>query len=398
MRRIILLLFLLLPLGKTVAQTGMEGTWHGTLTLGAEKVTLVFHLGDPCTMDSPDQGASGIAARAESLSPMGVKVVVPTLGASFSGIAIGMDKIAGTFVQAGQTLPLTLQRGELVRRRPQTPKPPLPYPVRELTIENDAVSLAATLTAPEGATTALVMVTGSGLQDRDETLFGHKPFAVIADALAKAGIATLRYDDRGFGHSTGNGQSATTDDFASDAEQALRQLRSMGYEKVGILGHSEGGTIAYMLAAKQLPDFVVSLTGMTDRGDSTIYRQVFHQMLAKGQGQQAAEQTAAAMLQAAETGPSPYLRRFAELRPADFLAQVRCPVLALFGEKDLQVISEYNAPLLQRLLPSADVRLYPSLNHLLQHCQTGLPVEYAQIEETISEEAVQAICEFVKKM
>ena len=254
------------------AQTG---TWSGKLDVQGTKITLVFHLDDDNpTVDSPYQGAKGIPIQIERKSFGGTTIKIPSLGASYEGMYM-IQQIAGTFTQAGMSLPLNLTPGEDKPNRPQTPKAPFPYVTEEVTFMNEDVVLNGTLVLPEGysrSTPVLVMVTGSGQQNRDEELFDHKPFAVIADALGRAGIATLRYDDRGMGDCKGNINECTTEDFKGDALAGVELLRKR-FDKVGVIGHSEGGTIALMLAADQKVDFIVSLAGMVVSGAETLVSQ-----------------------------------------------------------------------------------------------------------------------------
>ena len=238
------------------------GAWSGKLDLGVAKLTLVFHFSKDdagklkCAMDSPDQGAKGIPAEAEVTGEGKLRVSVSALSMTYEA-QVNEKQMEGTFSQGGMQLPLVLIPGEAKPNRPQTPTPPYMYPTEEVTFINpaDGVKLAGTLTYPMNFqfskdVPVLVMVTGSGQQNRDEEVLSHKPFLVIADYLAKQGIATLRYDDRGVGGSTGEVANATTYDSMGDALAALDYVRSTGkFGKCGVLGHSEGGTIAMMEAA-----------------------------------------------------------------------------------------------------------------------------------------------------
>ncbi len=263
------------------------------------------------------------------------------------------------------------------------------------------IAFAVLLTLPEGSgpdTPVLLMVSGSGQQNRDEELMEHKPFAVIADSFARNGIATLRYDDRGIGASTGDLAEATTDTFAEDALKGLEFLRARGYRKVGVLGHSEGGTIAFMLASQGGPDFIVSMAGMAETGEETLMAQTVRIAVAQGLPEDQATAYARQGVAATKASANPWMARFLELDPAEYIKSVTCPVLALNGEKDLQVIAERNIPIIKDLLPSATVRIYPDLNHLFQHCMTGSPTEYYEIEETISPEVLTDMVEWIKKL
>ena len=218
-----------------------------------------------------DIGAKDIPAQIERGAMGKLTVKIPSLGAIYEGQWL-INKIVGTFTQMNMSLPLTLTPGENKPRRPQTPAGPFPYDTEEVSFTNGDVTLNGTLILPEGysrKTPALVMVTGSGQQNRDEEIFGHRPFAVIADALGRAGIATLRYDDRGFSGYEGNINDCTIDDFKEDALSGIRMLRER-FDKVGVIGHSEGGTIALMLAAEGQADFIISLAGMAVSGTETL--------------------------------------------------------------------------------------------------------------------------------
>lgn len=238
-RRIIILSCLLLSvISLADAQTG---TWSGKLDVQGTTLSLVFHLdGDRPTMDSPDQGAKGIPIQVEKADAGKIIVRIPSLAASYEGQWL-FNKIVGTFTQMNASFPLTLDPGEDKPRRPQTPVPPFPYTAEEVSFSNGDIVLNGTLVLPEGytrETPVLLMVTGSGQQNRDEELFDHKPFAVIADALARAGVATLRYDDRGFGYPSAKPLDWTTEDFRSDALAGIGFLRNR-FDRVGVLGHRD---------------------------------------------------------------------------------------------------------------------------------------------------------------
>ena len=381
----------------TTIPDALRDTWCGEIQgLG---LTLALHLGDTCTVDSPDQEAFGFKAVVKHIDEQSIKVSFPEFHASFKG-ALQNDTLAGTFSQMGLKLPLSMTRGMLVRNRPQTPKPPFPYGTEEVCINNGDITLAGTLTLPESDGTAVVLVSGSGKQDRDETLFDHKPFAVLADALARAGICSLRYDDRECGGSGGVFADATTADFATDAASAVRYLRSRGHGKVGIIGHSEGGTIAFMLAGAEnpddgTPDFIVSLAGMADRGDSTLLRQTKQMLVLNGTPEKLAGFAAKLAYKKMAKGGQKWMDYFVALDPAPYIARIQCPVLALNGDKDSQVIPEFNLKKIEALCPSADCRLYEGRNHLFQHCTTGLGTEYPGIEETISEDVVADVVAWI---
>lgn len=290
--------------------------------------------------------------------------------------------------------------------------------------------MSGTLTLPEGCgpdTPVLVMVTGSGQQNRDEELFSHKPFAVIADAFARAGIATLRYDDRGFGLSTGDVTLCTTEDLKNDALAGIELLRGR-FRKVGVLGHSEGGSIALMLAAEKKADFAVSLAGMIVSGAGTLLAQNRHAL--ENAGVASADVNAYCRLLsdtfeairtdsplpsadiyglpdalsqnfslAAREFTTPYFRNFLSLNVSEILPEVSCPVLCLNGTKDTQVDAESNLEALRSGLAAnpalTTVRAEEGLNHLFQHCSTGEVTEYRDIEETFSPEVLSEMISWI---
>lgn len=378
-----------------------RGTWSGEIEgLG---LSIVMHLEDSCTLDSPDQGAYGLKANATMKGDNTLKVKFLDMPGSFTGSIQG-DSLIGKFSQMGLKMRLAMGRGELKRNRPQTPEPPFPYDTEDVSFGHDGIMLGGTLATPAGCrpaeATAVVLVSGSGQQNRDEEIMMHRPFAVIADALAREGIASLRYDDRGCGSSGGVFEDATTFDFADDARAALALLRERGFSKVGVVGHSEGGTIAFIIGADEdaTPDFIVSLAGMADRGDSTLFRQTARMIELQGAPAKIAGFAAKAAVRKMMKQKSVWMDCFVTLDPAPFVAAVKCPCLALNGEKDSQVIPEFNLSKVEALLPSADCRLYPGLNHLFQHCSTGLSYEYAGIEETFSPEVLADIAEWIHRL
>ncbi|MFC2708895.1 MAG: alpha/beta hydrolase family protein, partial [Porphyromonas asaccharolytica] len=280
---------LLLSAQQETGQTAPLGIWEGTLQVSGTELPLRFNIFKDqqervcCTMDSPSQMATGIEATIELAE--GIVITIPTLYVRYEGKLTSSDTIVGTFAQGGMSLPLTLVRASKPAKadRPQTPQPPYPYETEEVTFYNGTAPLHGTLTYPVGhqsgnrVSQVVLFVSGSGIQDRDETLAEHKPFAVLADYLARHGVATLRYDDRGY-HDDIDSISvaeATTATLADDAAAAVRYLRSRkAFDKVGVLGHSEGGTIAFMLAARGVPDFIISLAGSTLPGKEVLQYQM----------------------------------------------------------------------------------------------------------------------------
>lgn len=424
------LIFLLLCFASIVAkaQSGdAKGAWTGKLNVYGTELTLVFHLDSVnCTLDSPDQGIKGVPAKLEHTAT-GIKVTVASINASYEGVNMG-ESIMGTFKQHGQSFPLTLKPGTVKRNRPQTPVGPYPYQTQEVSFSNGSAVLKGTLVLPENHTQntpVLLMVTGSGLQNRDEEIFEHKPFAVIADALARQGIATLRYDDRGFGGSTGDLVNVTTEDLKNDALAGVELLRKQ-FKRVGILGHSEGGTIGLMLAAEGKVDFVVSLAGGVVSFEKTLLDQNRWTLQQAGYSQDVTDRYCTALeslfdelkaggnpeptnhglpaeleqnLQIAKAQSStPYMRYFLGLDLTDRLGKITCPVLALNGTKDRQVNSEENLNALQNgLAGQKEIKAMEGLNHMFQHCNTGNPSEYKDIEETFAPEALEIIVTWMKK-
>ena len=392
--------------------TALLGTWTGKLNVGATSLTLVFHFEQTddhvvCTMDSPDQGAKGIGVYKNYLSEDSVSLSVITLGVNYRA-KLKDGQLDGTFVQNGLRLPLVLKKGELERRRPQMPAAPYPYLTEDITFVNQAdnATLSGTLTYPVGYETmkkkdvpVVIMVSGSGLQNRDEELFDHKPFLVLADHLARHGIASLRYDDRAFGKSEGGDRihkDATTLDYKRDAEAGIQHLRSLKkFGKVGAIGHSEGGNIAFMLGADKKVDFVVSMAGVGVKVDTALTAQANKIRELQGQPARLSVEQYRQNVQALQ---SPWMNWFVDYDPTADIAEVKCPVMAINGDKDCQVISSLNLPSIRQLLQKNKhhlIKEYPSLNHLFQHCQTGLPTEYGNIEETISSEVLTDIVEWI---
>ena len=420
MKRLPLIAFLLLQFAfATYAQTG---SWAGKLDAMGNKLTVVFHLdGEAPTMDSPDQGALGFPIQVERTETGGITIRIPSLGASFEGQWV-IKQIVGTFRQSGLSFPLTLTP-EVKPNRPQNPVGPFPYTEEEISFTNGDAHLEGTLLLPEGysrKTPVLVMVTGSGQENRDEEIYDHKPFAVIADALARAGIATLRYDDRGVGGSTGDVVNATTEDFKEDALAGIKLLRER-FDKVGVLGHSEGGTIALMLAAEKKADFIVSLAGMVVSGAETIVRQSRTGLLDAGFPEATVDTYCKALTEACHVRvhggrmpspdeldlpdalkqnyavalrqmQSPWMTRFLSLDMRPLLGGITCPVLAFNGTKDIQVDHESNLEALRSGLPPSPrnrIVTVEGVNHLFQHCTTGAVAEYRSIEETFSPEVLE---------
>lgn len=425
-----------------------EGSYRGKITVGPVRLTLQFNISKDAegnavgTLDSPDQGVKGIAISVDYVSEDSVALSAASIDAEFKGhfTERGLD---GVFSQKGHTFPLSMRKRALkVARRPQTPKPPYPYTTVDTTFGNReaGIVLAGTVVMPRGAgrkhrVPAVVFVSGSGLQNRDEELFGHRPFHVIADYLARRGIASLRYDDRGFGKSGGDGLSATTADFASDAAAAVEFLSGLeGIGKVGVIGHSEGGTIALMLAGGRKIRFAVSMAGAIAPLREVLLAQNRASFEKSGLAPELVEQAVALvdavfaekasrylsgsdepfkasdiaaemkldlpvhMLQVLDekvTQFTPWLTHSLTVDAREYAARAKCPVLAINGDRDTQVDAAMNIGALKSAMPKSVVRTYPGLNHLFQHCRTGAVSEYGDIEETVSPEVLADIADFI---
>ena len=428
------------------------GDWAGTLNAGGAEYALVLHIteadsGLAATMDSPDQGAFGIPASSVTVTEVSVTVQFASIGGAFNGVLSAEDELDGTWSQGGGTFPLSFLRtdGEQPEaRRPQEPTEPLPYLAEDVTFTNAAASieLAGTLTLPDGPGPhpAAILISGSGPQNRNEEVFRHKPFLVLADYLTRHGIAVLRYDDRGVGESGGTFAAATSADFATDTEAALRYLQSRGEidaSRIGLIGHSEGGTIAPFVASRtDGVAFLVLVAGPGIRADSVLLLQAEALNRASGATEEQIATNrelqkrlfAAAVSDAteseldaevrqmfAETVPeftggqleaqvafvtSPWMRWFLNYDPAPALRNIQVPVLAVNGSKDLQVIAGPNLSAIETALtvagnPDFAVVELEGLNHILQTSDTGLVSEYSQIEETIAPVALATIADWI---
>lgn len=438
----LLLVFASMPAPPTLA-----GPWQGSLKTPMGAIRVVFHAAATpdgkltAKMDSPDQGVFGFPVDEFAIEGRTVRIAIARIGFTYSGtLNEAGNEISGTLKQNGVELPLILRKLEKPPeqpKRPQEPSPPLPYREEEITFPNAkaGIELAATLTVPKtaGPHPAAILISGSGPQDRNEALAGHKPFLVLADHLTRNGIAVLRYDDRGFGKSKGDFNAATTEDFASDAAAAFEFLKTrteIDPKRIGLIGHSEGGIIAPIVANRE-PGiaFVVLMAGTAVSGDKVILEQ--SRAIAKAMGASAEvierqmkmqRETFAAILEekdpnalakrleampgaqtaAVKRALTPWFRYFLTYDPAPALEKLKAPVLALNGELDLQVLPDQNLPVLEAALkksgnPDVTIRRLPGLNHLFQTATTGLPAEYAKIDETIAPVVLEAISGWIRK-
>lgn len=429
----------------------ITGTWSGILNVqNIQKLTLVFHIKDSAgtfmaTMDSPDQHVSGIPVSSLTFENAELHLEVGNGTIVYNGV-LNKDSIKGTFQQSGLSLPLVLHKGTVHKKaliRPQRPEPPFPYKSKTVSFVNEKakIKLAGTLTLPEKGSLfpAVILIWGSGPNDRDETIMGHKPFLVIADYLTRRGMAVLRFDKRGVGKSGGDYKTATTADFASDVEAAVHYLETrqdINHEKIGLIGHSEGGIIAPMVAAEDKKiAFIVLLAGPGFDGARLLLMQ--EQAIGKASGASAKElkqmqkqnQVLFQLIKNTENPDSlsnklsekieealsdnlsqqqkrkitfrkvmeltsPWMKYFLKNDPAKYMKNVRCPVLALDGTKDLQVPAEKNIAAIKKALveggnTNVTTKIFPGLNHLFQEAQTGLPSEYGDIEQTFSPKALK---------
>jgi fermentation-respiration switch protein FrsA (DUF1100 family) len=442
----------------------ITGQWNGALKVQGIQLRLVFNVkktetGFSATMDSPDQGAFGIPVTSTSFENNTLKIAITNANIKYEGTLGDDDIIIGVFNQAGQSFPMNLSREEIEKvgsNRPQEPKKPFPYRSEEVIFENKQaeILLAGTLTMPEKAGTypAVVLISGSGPQNRDEELMGHKPFLVLSDYLTRNGIAVLRFDDRGTAASTGNFGSATSVDFATDVASAVQYLQSrpeIDKSKIGLVGHSEGGLIAPMVAGDSDDiDFIVLLAGTGIRGDKLLLAQQAligeaagmspnqlseneliskkaFEIILKGQGEEEMKgEIRNYMAQVfrnmnpenipngltedefvkAQVGQmtSPWMQYFIRYDPAPALEKVSCPVLAINGEKDLQVPPKENLEAIKAALEkggntNVTTMELPGLNHLFQEAETGAPSEYAEIEQTFSPKALEVVLGWIKE-
>lgn len=450
-------LFALLFLFSSVAQSqDISGDWYGNLKVSGMEIPLVFHIEKndqaySSTMDSPNQGAFGLKAGETSFENSSLKILVPAAGITYEGSYKELEEIIeGTFKQGGMDLPLNLSRQKqkvtetAQPLRPQEPKAPFPYRSEDITFTNslDSIILAGTLTLPKepGKYPAVVLISGSGAQDRNSEIVGHKPFLVLADHLTKNGIAVLRFDERGVKESQGDFSKATSKDFATDVEAALDFLKSrreIDNNKIGLIGHSEGGFIAPMVAenTKEV-DFLVLLAGPALRGDKNLLLQkklLEERMdvdeLTVDQGQKIFREAYDIIMESegedlqsnledyfekefkgqmdenqinslARQLTSPWMQFYLKHDPSPALEKIDVPVLALFGQNDFQVPPSENSKIVKESLEKAgndevQVIVFENLNHLFQESATGLPNEYAQIEQTISPDVLKVISNWI---
>lgn len=465
-KQIFLLLFasFIIPGIKTAGQISDDkivGSWLGHIVASSMDVRIVFHISiSPAdtlvaTLDSPDQSVEGIKLGRVTHQDSILFIDASNLRIKYTGVIRNDTLINGTWSQSGKDYPLNLvkMKAPLVVNRPQEPKPPFPYTAEEVVFTNneEKFDLAGTLTIPQGKGPfpAVILITGSGYEDRDETIFNHKPFLVIADYLTRNGIAVLRYDDRATAKSGGNKTNATSLNLAGDAAAAVDYLMSrpeIDHFKVGLAGHSEGSLIAAITASERTDiAFIVSLAGPGIKGEEIILRQSKDMMVAsgadtttvnenervmrhlydiiisapdqksavknsmqwynnfldsKGVTAEKRKEEMSGFAKTLVTINNPWFRYFLASQPDLFWRKVECPVLALNGEKDMQVYYRDNLNGIINALKQGGNRKVtgislPDHNHLFQHCKTGMTTEYANIEETFSPDALKKISDWI---
>ncbi len=425
----------------------LSGYWEGTLAISpVSSLTMGFVItGTEAMLQIPSQGLKDYSVTSIRQEGALLTIEMEAMQASFSGTYDGAtQQIVGTFTQMGQALPLVLSLSEQKEQsRPQDPQKPYPYISEDVffTQSKEGFQLAGTITRPEGdgPFPAVILISGSGPQNRDEALMGHRPFLVLSDELTRSGIVVLRYDDRGFGESGGDASEATSLDFATDAESALTYLKGMPYvdsDNLGIIGHSEGAIIAPIVAQRDKDvDFLILMAGSGVDGVAVLEDQTAAILRAQQVPEPAIAQAVATNLaiyatvldksrpleerkasvlqmlmsfglpsEAAKAQISalfsPWYMTFLNLDPATYLQDLDIPVMILNGTKDTQVSASLHVPAIEEALLSGGntrytTKVYEGLNHLFQPATTGSPEEYALIETTLDEQVLQDISSWI---
>jgi len=444
MKHLLICILAILSIASAAMAQDITGKWYGKADINGFTLRVAYDIegndsdGYTATMQSTDQSSEWKPVETVTFIDGTLTLSIPTIGFSYKGKLVG-EEIHGTFTQRG-TFPLNLSRQPIERNRPQEPKLPFPYESEEVTFvnEKDNIRLAGTFTFGKGSKgyPAVILVSGSGAQNRDEELLGHKPFLVLSDYLTQRGIAVLRYDDRGAGESEGDFASSTTYDFANDALAAVEYLKNrpeVNPDKVGVIGHSEGGVIAFILAAEKAVSFIVTLGAPGVDGGSLLNMQ----QEAIARAQQMPEALIAQYVSIMKQGQDmavriedkeelereiraltnntflafqademikqlsdPWIKEFIQFDPARYFPAISCPVLALNGEKDLQVPATVNLNAIKEGIKTAgnknvETKAYPNLNHLFQTAGTGLHSEYGEIEETFNQEVLKDIGDWI---
>ena len=449
----------------------ITGNWEGTLNIQGTELPIIFHIkidsthNLSATFDSPKQNAYNLPCSDVLVKEDSLFLIMKMVNGKYEGLLSADKKTAtGKWFQGAGSLPLDIKKTSDMAttkefKRPQTPKPPFTYQSDDVSYFNadKSIQFGATFTSPSKAAgkryPAVLLITGSGKQDRDETIFDHKSFAVIADELTKNGIAVLRVDDRGTGKTTGNFNTATTADFAKDAAAGINYLKTLptvDTANIGIIGHSEGGLIAPMLASERTDiKFIVLLAGPgqpiinlmesqavdvaaaagVPMADLELYRPLYRNIVTAILSEKDAttattkatdvfkywQQKTDAKVVLNTTGVTdektktafissfvkqlqqPWFSYFMQFDPGKYLSKVTCKVLAINGENDIQVAAKANLAAIKKSIPAATIHSMPGLNHLFQHCVKCTVDEYAEIEETFSQEVLQLMTDWIKE-
>ncbi len=408
--------------GGGVDPVGFAGIWGGRVNIGGvdQRIRLVLTESEGVVQFTEYSVKRGIVEEKytyqrgdpfeSNVSGNTISMTMSAVRASYSGTLSQVDgRITGTFTREGRSFPLILERVvevEVPTSRPQDPEEPFPYLAEDVTYANPigGHTLAGTFTRPasDGRFPAVILISGSGQQDRDGAALGHRPFLVLADHLTRSGIAVLRYDDRGVGGSTGDFEAATSRDFASDALAAVTYLKSrddVEPGRIGLAGHSEGGLIAPMVAVESTDvSYIVLMAAPGVPGERLA--QVQTELIARASGASGEEIAEIVERVWSSMATDAWFRYFLNYDPAEMIEQVTVPVLAINGERDLQVPHEENLREIEAALQRGgntryEIRAFPDLNHLFQHAETGAPSEYQAIEETWSVEVMEVIADWI---
>ena len=444
--KIVSLLFLLF-VSLTLGAQDITRKWYGYPDLKNMRLRLEYHVekaggGYQVTLKIPDLSEKTYRADAVELADHVLTVNIAD-AQTRSILRLQADgSLKGTFLWEGYDFELLLTRTPVVFKRPQTPKEPFSYHSEEVTFQNadDGVPLAGTLPWPASGARckAVVLVSGSGGQDRNNTFSEHKTFFVLADYLARHGIATLRVDDRGVGKSGGNLKESGLPDADADAVAAvnyLKQRPEINADSVGVIGHSEGAFVAFSMAARKEVPFIITLAGGGVSGSELLLMQRAALLRASGvkedfiekynnymrQAQDIVLQSGDAATcerkltelfngtplagQAAATTQQLYNVAKIELlkyNPEWDFPEITCPVLALNGDKDCQVPVENLEFIRKGISENGNTQVktivFPGLNHMFQPAVTGSPVEYSDIEETIAPAVLQEIVNWLNQL
>ncbi len=452
----IVCMFLFNP-GGSFAQSKITGDWEGLLDIGAKKIKLVIHLKGEGSeiktlLDSPEQGVVNLPLSETRISSDSLIITDKKMGLAIKGRHLKeTDSISASFIQRGAAINILFGRSKItgfILNRPQTPKPPFPYIIEEVKFENPSaggIKLAGTLTIPKDVKNppAVILISGSGAQNRNEKGFDHEPFLILSDYLSRNGIAVLRYDDRGVAESEGDFSTATSYDFSTDAEAAFNYLskrNDINIKNIGLLGHSEGGMIAPMTASRnENVAFVISLAGPAVPIDLLMIKQIYDLASSENRNKEDINKTLEMNKEVFEVikkegdtetlqkmireilvkynfsngdvnshnafvkrVTSPWFKYFICYNPAPALEKISCPFLAINGTLDKQVNADMNLGAMEKIFKrknSQDFTLnyLQGLNHAFQEAKTGDVAEYRMIEQTMSNKALETIVKWIKE-